>query len=330
MNPQVSVIIAAYNIEKYIDKCIESIVNQTLRKIEVIVVNDGSTDSTLEIIKGKAGKDNRIKIVDKQNAGLIEARKSGLAVAKGEYLLFVDGDDWLELEALDVLYKKATSDNYDIVCYNAYWSFDDYKEKVRTFSDSCGKDYLENLFLSQIKPAIWAKFIKKSYIETNEIEFASHISYAEDLATVASLLMHNPKVGFEKANLYNYYQRENSISKTITPNILRDLEEAVRIIGMNLKKNKLYDIYENAYKYMIFEHMIYHTTIKLTNENKLDIIELYKKYEKEKFYKHKNRYIKAEFNKQPIAAKIRLYLYAHKYSYGRTFDKIRKIIKGEK
>ncbi|MGL5531326.1 MAG: glycosyltransferase family 2 protein [Culicoidibacterales bacterium] len=329
MNPQVSVIIAAYNIEKYIDKCIESVVNQKLRNIEIIVVNDGSTDSTLEIIQGKASQDNRIKIIDKQNAGTNEARKSGLAVAKGEYILFVDGDDWLELEALDVLYKKAISDNYDIVCYNAYWSFDGYKDKVRTFSDSCGEDHLKNLFLSQITPAIWAKFIKKSYIKTNEIEFASSISYAEDLATVASLLMHNPKVGFEEAYLYNYYQRANSITKKINSKVL-EIDVAVSFIKQKLIENDLYDQYEKAYEKMIFQHMFNDTFLATYVKTGTLGQKLHFLYTEHQIRINKNPYIKSEVQKQPFPARIRIYLYAYKYSYGKTFDKIHKIIKGEK
>lgn len=129
MRIKVSIIVAAYNIEKYIYKCIDSIRKQTFKDIEIIIVNDGSTDSTLNIIRNLALKDSRIRIIDKKNEGLIEARKSGLDVANGEYILFVDGDDWLELDALEKLYNNAINNNSDIVIYNAYNSYDNNKIK---------------------------------------------------------------------------------------------------------------------------------------------------------------------------------------------------------
>ena len=100
--PKISVIVAAYNVEEYIERCLNSLVDQTMDDIEIIVVNDGSKDATLEKIDQYTG-DRRIKVIDKENCGLIEARKSGLSVAEGEYVQFVDGDDWLKKDACEKL-----------------------------------------------------------------------------------------------------------------------------------------------------------------------------------------------------------------------------------
>ena len=110
-----SIIIAAYNIETYIRRCIISIINQTLKDIEIIVVNDGSTDNTLGIIKELYKLDNRIIIVNQENKGLIEARKSGLNIAKGEYILFVDGDDWIDNELLAHYIMKIEEESGDLL-----------------------------------------------------------------------------------------------------------------------------------------------------------------------------------------------------------------------
>lgn len=127
---KISVIVPAYNIEQYIERCLISIKNQTLDDIEIIVVNDGSIDNTLSKIKKCSSGDNRIKIINKKNQGSIEARKSGLKEATGKYILFVDGDDWLEKDALNILYKKAEEDLADIVIYNAFDVYDNInKEK---------------------------------------------------------------------------------------------------------------------------------------------------------------------------------------------------------
>ena len=117
---EVSVIIIAYNIEQYIEKCIKSVINQTFKEIEILIVNDGSTDKTLSIINEWALKDKRIKIINQVNKGAIEARKAGLDKCNGKYVLFVDGDDWLELNAIERLYNEIEQDQADIVVYNSY------------------------------------------------------------------------------------------------------------------------------------------------------------------------------------------------------------------
>ena len=147
---KVSIIVAAYNIEDYIKRCMYSIVNQTFKDIEIIVVNDGSTDNTLNIINDFAKNDARIKIIDKKNGGLIEARKSGLEIASGEYILFLDGDDWLHLEAIEKLYQEAKKDNFDIVLYNFYLAYDNNKlEEKSSFEEIVkheDRDSIQNIY----------------------------------------------------------------------------------------------------------------------------------------------------------------------------------------
>ena len=211
---KVSVIIGAYNIENYIERSLLSVVNQTLEDIEIIVVNDGSTDKTLENIKKIQNEYNIIKIINQKNKGSIEARKSGLEIAKGEYVLFVDGDDWLELNALELLYNNAINNKSDIVIYNAFLSYDNSKEKFNIISNSNldKDDYVKNLFLGKVAPSLWSKFVKLEFLKSNSINFPNNISFAEDLASVASWFMHNPKVSILREHLYNYYQRSDSIT----------------------------------------------------------------------------------------------------------------------
>ena len=167
---KVSVIIPAYNIEDYIGRCLESIIKQTLKDIEIIVVNDGSNDNTLAIINVFARKDNRIKIVDKKNKGSIEARKSGFKVANGEFILFIDGDDWIENDCLEILYDNVKKNNSDIVLYNAFYSYDDRKEPFDTFRiKNMKNDIVTELFIGNISPVIWAKFIRREFINLSDI-----------------------------------------------------------------------------------------------------------------------------------------------------------------
>lgn len=112
--PKVSIIVPVYNVEKYLRKCIDSLVNQTLNDIEIICINDGSTDKSLKILKEYKNKDSRIILLNQENSGQSVARNRGIEIAKGEYLGFVDPDDWIDLDYYEKLYNAAIGTNADI------------------------------------------------------------------------------------------------------------------------------------------------------------------------------------------------------------------------
>lgn len=116
IEPKVSIIVPAYNTEKYISKCLESLVNQTLKEIEIILIDDGSKDNTLNIAKSFMEKDSRIKIISQTNQKQGAARNQGMRVAKGEYIGFVDSDDWVDLDYFEKLYNSAKKYDTDIAC----------------------------------------------------------------------------------------------------------------------------------------------------------------------------------------------------------------------
>ena len=116
----ISIIIPIYNNEKFISRCLDSIINQTYKKIEIIIVNDGSTDKSLDVISKYEKKDNRIKVINKKNEGVSIARNIGIESSKGDYITFVDADDWLELDAIEKLYIEITEKNVDVVRGNYY------------------------------------------------------------------------------------------------------------------------------------------------------------------------------------------------------------------
>jgi glycosyltransferase involved in cell wall biosynthesis len=126
---KVSVIIPVYNVEKYIKKSLESVMNQTLKEIEIICVNDGTKDNSRKIIEEYAQKDERIKIIDKENGGLSSARNAGMEIARGEYLGFVDSDDWIEETMYEKLYEKAKADESQMVIC-AVHKYDDKSKKI--------------------------------------------------------------------------------------------------------------------------------------------------------------------------------------------------------
>lgn len=327
---KVSAIVAAYNIENYIERCLVSITNQTLKDIEIIVVNDGSKDSTLEKIEKIARDDKRIVIVDQVNKGLIEARKSGLKKANGEYVLFIDGDDWIETTTLEVLYNNATKNNSDIVIYNAYLSYDDRKEKFDViFDKNLNKDdYVQNLFLGKVSPCIWSKFIKLDFIKKNEIEFPSDISFAEDLATVSNLFIYNPKVSVVDEFLYHYYQREDSLTNTVNKRVL-ELDEAVEFIKQKLIEKGLYEKYKIEFDYMVYSHLFKAWFIPYRSEDGINK-NLYEQFKARDININKNKLIKDKIKTYPLNLKMRVKVYNKDFELGRKYDTTIKRIKGDK
>ncbi|MDY2881479.1 MAG: glycosyltransferase family 2 protein [Romboutsia timonensis] len=256
---KVSIIIAAYNIEDYIERCLISCMNQTFNDIEIVVVNDGSTDSTLERINKCTYGDSRVKIIDKKNAGLIEARKSGFEIAKGEYILFVDGDDWISLDTISVLYNKAKEKEYDIVSYKYLIKYEDGTEEeawdtqIKTDNSS---NMLKLLFSNNINHNLVTKFVKRSFIIDNKIEFPKSISYGEDLAFTYTLAMYNPVFTVIDECLYFYYKRSGSLDSNVNEKTT-EITKALSFIKEQLIKNNIYKKYREEFEYMAYMQAYY-------------------------------------------------------------------------
>lgn len=324
---KVSVIIAAYNIQDYIDKCLTSVVKQTLTDIEIIIVNDGSTDMTLCKIEDIANRDNRIVIVNQDNKGIVEARKSGLQMARGEYVLFVDGDDWLELDALEKLYNNAKQYSSDIVLYHSFWAYDDIREKKSTFrnNDLVIRNPIKALLKGYITPSIWVKFIRRRFIQEERVEFPSDFSYGEDLAAVASLFINMPQISILDDYLYNYYQRENSITNVVSDKVL-ELDQAIEFIKEQLVKHDLYETYREEFEYMVYSHILESKLLIYTKKSKINH-DLYKLYANRKIDIYNNKYIAEKINNSAITFKIRVRMYIRGYNLGIAYDKLRFLCK---
>jgi len=213
MNIKVSIIIPAYNIEKYIEKCIKSAINQTIKDIEIIVVNDGSTDGTLEIINKFSKIDNRIKIINKKNGGVSSARNIGFEISFGEYIQYIDGDDWIEQDACEILYDFAIKNDLDMVVSDFY--YDDRNNLLKWNDIESNKfytniEYLNLLLQDKSAPSIWNKFIKREIHEN--ILFSEKYSYGEDLSTVAKLAYQSKKIGKLDKAFIHYIFNPNSIT----------------------------------------------------------------------------------------------------------------------
>lgn len=261
----VSIIIPAYQAELYIERCITSAINQTLETIEVIVIDNGSTDHTPFILDNIAIHHQNVQIIHQNNLGIIEAKKNGLAIARGEYILFMDSDDWLHPQAVEKLYARATKKNADIVLFHAYKVKNHKFYQHKTYTDNIQlieKNPLLAFFQNKISPPLWFKLIKKSYLEQQNIKFPSFVNHCEDTAVTTSLFIHNPNVTCLPEHLYFWYQHANSLS-SIYHNRLTDIEKVLDFMTNELTVNELFPEYEIIYKEYIFGVIswIYNRTI---------------------------------------------------------------------
>ena len=226
-NPKISVIVPVYNVEKYLSECLDSIINQTLRKIEIICVNDGSTDSSLSVLKEYASKDNRIKIIDKENEGQGYARKVGLDNANGKYILFCDSDDYYaELTAFEELYNYIEKIQVDVVIfelirYSELNGF--YKENRDFFNPPLKKDIfsysdINNLLFFRTYPVI--KIYSKQFIDSYKDWYFPKKIFYEDIPFHFQILI-RAKMSYLNKIFYVYRIRTNSVTNMMNDKIVR-------------------------------------------------------------------------------------------------------------
>ena len=323
--PKVSIIVAAYNIEKYIERSLKSIIHQTLNDIEIIIVNDGSTDNTLNVIENICKKDSRVKIINKKNAGLIEARKTGFKNATGEYVLFVDGDDWIELNTIETLYNNSISDNIDILCYGFKYAYDSgkivkeqsfYKEKIFH-----GDMLLKELLLGRVYTSIWSKFIKRTFITENEFEFPSNISYGEDLATTLGLAINMPRTKIIKDELYYYYIRNESITNQKLNKSVFEVERAISYIEKGLINKCKMEKFLKEFEYFKYKNLYYDKVI-IRNEFNSIHKELGSIWKRKKIKIYKNKFYKEFIKTKGLTTRIKCNLYNINYDLGMRFCKV--------
>lgn len=324
-NIKASVIIAAYNIERYIERCINSVKNQTLKEIQIVVVNDGSTDSTKEKIEKLALEDNRIELYSQSNKGLIEARKNGLKMAKGEYVLFIDGDDWIEINTLELLYNKAKENDSDIVLYNAYWAYDNKKLDMKTYKKECLANIKENpvksLFLEEIIPSIWSKFINRNFLLQNKVEYPSNICFGEDLSSVLSMFINNPKINVLEKNLYNYYQRNDNLTQKGNRRVV-ELIDVINFIERKLNEKDLNIQYKKEFEHLAFKQLLVSGMQYVGIQNKDLHRMMYDKYKTIGIDIKYNKYIQESIKKLSLKDKFRINLYEYNYNLGFNYDKV--------
>ncbi len=275
-NDLISVIIPIYNVEKYLSKCIESVINQTYKNIEIILVDDGSPDNCGKICDEYAKIDSRIKVIHKKNGGISDTRNIGIDNSNGKYITFIDSDDYVTNDYIEYLYYILKEEKVDISCCNFELIYDNNKkievndEKEKIFCYSQIEALKELLYQKNIDNSIWGKLYKKEKFDN--IRFPYGEIY-EDYAVFYKILLECDKVAYSNLKKYIYLRREKSIltsdfgekdffmidvSKEMYKNIISKypfLEDALnsRIINMDFYLLRRMDkkVYPKEYKTLV-------------------------------------------------------------------------------
>lgn len=246
--PKVSVIIPVYNVEAYLKQCLDSVINQTLKDIEIILVDDESPDNCPKICDDYAKKDKRIKVIHQKNRGLGGARNAGLDVALGEYVLFLDSDDWISEDCCEQMYRVALKFGTEIVLSGETLYFENenkYSQGYRKYSEHYSEEITHKNYISCFTPA-WGRLYNRKFIEDNQLRFVEKCFYEDNSwGCLIAALAH--KVSYA-GNFFFYRQRAGSITNKIDEKIMdwnRDFEYfKEQLKRLTISKNMINYAYE--------------------------------------------------------------------------------------
>ena len=253
---KVSVIIPVYNVEKYIGKCIDSIINQTYRDIEIICVNDGSTDNSLNILRDYAQKDNRIIIISQENQGAAIARNNGLNNAKGDYICFLDSDDYVEYTFLETMYKQITLQNSDMCLCKSKYVFND--KLVYCHSDIKTEILHKPIFSVQDIPdkifqicsiPCFTKLYRTEFIKNNGLEFQNLKSSNDVFFNTSTLVLANRITYVDEYLVISRREREGSISNSRGKHVFCILKAVSALKDLLVKKDLFKTVEKSFYEF---------------------------------------------------------------------------------
>ncbi len=294
MIAKVSIVIPVYNVEKYLEECVDSVINQSYANLEIILVDDGATDSSGRMCDEYATVDPRIRVIHRQNGGLSAARNTGLDVATGEYIYFLDSDDYIEKDTVSSLVEMCDSENADVVFFDASVFYTDcepdekmysYSRKKR-YSTLNGKDTLVRLLNNdEYRTAVPLTFIKTNYLRSNNIRFCEGILHEDELFT---FLVFNANGVVAHCHKEFYARRIRPASIMTASGVSRRYESMLTIyneLSEMYRTKKAYG--EAARRYLIREaKSVIGKYNLLTDEQKAEYADSYKAFKKD-VMKHK-------------------------------------------
>lgn len=255
--PKVSVIVPFYNVEKYIRKCLDTLVNQTLEDIEIILVNDGSKDNSAAIVKEYLKLYNdKLVYLEKENGGLSDARNYGIPYAKGEYIAFLDSDDYIEYDMYEKMYELAKKEQSDMVECDFYWEFPNKTKK------SIGAIYKNKKeMLEKVRVVAWNKLIKREILQESKIQFPVGYRY-EDVEFTYKLIPYLNKISFLKKECIHYIQRPASISNSQNEKN-KDMLIILKHVIDYYKEKNIYEEYKDELEYIYTKYLLCSSFLRL-------------------------------------------------------------------
>ncbi len=307
----ISVIVPIYNSEKYLKKCIESIVNQTYKDLEIILVDDGSADNSGNICDEYANKDKRIKVVHQENKGQATARNEGLMIAEGEYIAFVDSDDYIAPDMYELLYRMIKDHDCDIaMCGHK----EIYEDKESSSRQECDDIYLDKNAMWQevfgcLNNAVWNKLYRKSLM--GDVNFPTRMMHGEDLIFNLNYLKNCENGVLNKSEKYYYIQRKGSVTNSkFSEKKLTEI--STKDLALEMVKDYCPTQIDNARKFCFRARMnLIRSIVKADKENEYTAkLQEFKKYVDENYKIIKTALLKKEkaeyqlFNKFPQVYKL--------------------------
>ena len=250
MNAKVSVIVPVYGTEQYLRKCLDSLVEQTLQEIEIIVVNDGSLDNSQQIIEEYESKYSKVHGIQKENGGLSDARNCGIQYASGEFIAFVDSDDYVESHMYELMYERAIKDALDIVVCD---TFMDYPTHSYVLKADLGYANVPDKAYVFAYPNAPARLVRATFMK--EHMFRKGIWY-EDLDLMPTLAVYTTKIGFIHEALYHYLQRDASImNQTAFHSKFEDIFTVLQDVSDAFEEHGKYETYYSELEYLYIIHL---------------------------------------------------------------------------
>ncbi|GAB6393520.1 MAG: glycosyltransferase family 2 [Treponematales bacterium] len=272
--PAISIIVPVYNVEPYLRRCLDSVLAQTFTDWECVIVDDGSPDGCPAICDEYAARDSRIRVIHKQNAGLGFARNSGLEIAAGEFVAFVDSDDFVDAAMYEALYRTAREYRLDTVYCGLFFFRDEHhktpRKEVDEFTIFRGRQEVDAFLLDYIGPepsfpvnhkymkAVWRALYSRELIKNNHLEFYSEKEIAsEDILFSIDYLTKASAVGFLPEHFYYYCYNNSSISKSISRNMIEKIKMLLKAVDKKLERYFSPDEYKIHYYRLILAYFTY-------------------------------------------------------------------------
>ncbi|MBR5227316.1 MAG: glycosyltransferase [Clostridia bacterium] len=320
MEKKVSIIVTVKNSEQHIKRCLESLFNQTIKELEVIIIDSDSQDETEYIIKEFIEKyKENITYIKTEDLNKAMARNLGVKKVTTNFFMFIDCEDYLEPEACEEMYKEALRSNYDIVsCDGFYYHLaTDYKEEVKLYNKFSDSE-VRNFIVSNFRP--WAKLFNTNFWRNNNLKFAENIEY-EDLALIPALVCYANKIKHIDRPLYNILQnRIGTTDQELYIKSIKDIFKALVILESDFANRKKEEEYKEEIEYLYIQHLLYEaTTMFLKCDNYKDdankIVDLMKR--KFPHFKWNSYYVQRKFRFRLVCRLI----------YRRKYKLVKKILK---